>query len=361
MKHILFLFLAVSLSFSLCAAGRLTVIDGGDGTPLVAATVFSHSGIIIGLTDKDGSISGIPSADYPLTVKCLGYKEATCTQAESTVRLDPALYELAGMTVTPLDRPIMRVLCYVREYTNTVSSADTFQMFAEHMAHIYIPTAKVKKFKKATSPIRRRTIQFIRMANSKRDSIYTPDYYDDTFEWMDFVELPEKSEEPQQLRDGAQQHAEQGKHGVKTVFRKGANSYIETVDFLADKKGHRMSPAFLKLLGMTIELDEMTGSWAWQPNDKGVYRTSDIVSGTFSLSATASGRWLKKALNSKTPVKMKVFFELYPVAFEHMTVEQAKKEIKEGASAKWKRSPQAPPLAPSVQHIVDTVREQKKK
>ena len=69
---------------------------------------------------------------------------------------------------------------------------------------------------------------------------------------------------------------------------------------------------------------------------------------------TGRGKWIKKAFNSSEPVQMHGLFEIYPVRFEHLTVEEADRQLHQTAPAtKFERSPLATPLPPSVSMLID--------
>ena len=63
-------FIAFSVLFiPAMIAGRVTVVDGSDGSPVIGATVFSSSGLILGATDADGNTPDVNEASYPLTIR----------------------------------------------------------------------------------------------------------------------------------------------------------------------------------------------------------------------------------------------------------------------------------------------------
>lgn len=351
---ILSLFVAVASK----AESRLSVVDGEDSSPLAGATVFARSGVIIGMTDGKGEII-VPSAnDYPLTVKCLGYEPAVCPTGISEARMSPSLFSLHEVTVTPVDRPVVRVICYIREYVSGATGTDTLTCFNEHMGDFFLPLRKkVKGFKAKPSP--RFISSRLRSRMSDRnglDSVFVPAYRDDSFSWEMVVGMPYGNvSESETIRAGARCDSVQGKHGLKRILRKsGASTYSIQTDYLADSKDHRLSPFIFKLLGMSIDFNELQGSWVYKANDKGVYTPADIVSGTFSLSVVGRGKWIKKAFKSDTPVQMYSFYEIYPVEAEYLTVDEAKALIKDDTlRMKITPSPNARPLEPGIQRIVD--------
>jgi len=338
-------------------AHDVVVVDDEDGSRIVAASGFSNAGIIVGMTDADGRLSGISDSNYPLTVRCLGYEDGICTSDIDTVRLVPVAIELDDVVVTPADRPVMRVLCYIREYSGCANANDTVQLFAEHMADYFLTMHKVKKFKAHNSP---RVLGSRLYARSRkhdgRDSIYRPEYSDDTVSWINLLTLPDmKVEESDVVKAGAKTDTVQGKYCVKIIDRKTDNIFVRSIDYLADSKNHTMSPMIFKLLGFTIDFNELYTSWAYRPGESGVYTMADLLYGTMSTKVLGRGKWIKKAFNSDTPVEINGLFEIYPVDVEYLTVEDAKESLANPPAAKLIRSKIALPLPEATRNLVDAV------
>lgn len=341
------------------AEHKITAIDAEDSMPLPAATVFGNSGAILGMTDENGNICIKSENDYPITVRCLGYEPYLCEKGDSIAMLRHSLFNLQEIVVTPVDRPICRMVCYMREYASGVTGTDTLINFGEHIADFFLPTRKkVKGFKAKPTPRILCSRVYSRMANSEGlDSIFMPEYRDDTFSWEEMVEIPyEKRIETDKIRAGAKSDSIPGKHGLKHLLRKSNDTYAIQTDYLADSKSHTFSPFLFKLLGLTIECNELQGNWIYKANDKGEYSPADIISGTCSLSVLGKGRWIKKAFNTDTPVQMYCFYELYPVKIEFLTVEEAKSVYADPPSEPMQVSVHATPLSPAVQRMVDVCR-----
>ena len=131
-------FIAFSVLFiPAMIAGRVIVVDGSDGSPVIGATVFSSSGLILGATDADGNTPDVNEGSYPLTIHSLGYKEGIAATPGDTLMMDAAAYDLPPVTVMPGERPITRVVCYVREYSTGATDRDTLKMYSEYMVESY--------------------------------------------------------------------------------------------------------------------------------------------------------------------------------------------------------------------------------
>lgn len=127
-------------------AFSLVVAGGDDRLPLAGAPLMTANGTIKGLTDERGAIA-LTEAELPATVRYMGYDDATLTTATDTVFLSPRAFELSEMVVQPEDRPVLKLRCYIREYTTAAYGTDTLQLFGEYMSDYFLPAKKVKGFK----------------------------------------------------------------------------------------------------------------------------------------------------------------------------------------------------------------------
>lgn len=355
----LFTLLISFIAFTMNADIKVTVVDDEDSSVLPYATVFGKSGIIVGLTNDNGEISIASENDFPVIIKCLGYEPLTLSQSKDTIRMQPSMVNLQEVVVTPANRPVMRLVCYVREFASGATRADTIMNYNEHMADFFLPAReKVKGFKPHKSMRILSSRCCSRKTNSHGlDSIFVPDFRDDTFSWADMVELStEPVYETAAIRNGQRNDSVPGKYGVKHLMRKANGNYIVKTDHLADIKSHSLSPALLKLLGLTIDFTEFQNSWIYKSNDKGAYRPDDIISGTCSFSMTGRGKWIKKAFKTDSPVQMYSFYEIYPVDVQYLTIEEAKELWKNKPAPSIEVSPNASRLDPTIQHIVDICR-----
>lgn len=348
---------AIMLALVVKAGTIITVVDKEDSSPLAYATVFANSGVIIGLTDDDGKIEVQSANDFPVIIKCLGYEPFICYSNETCAEMAHSTYSLKEVTVTPVDRPVVRVICYIREYVSGATGTDTVMNYNEHMGDFFLPLRKkVKGFKAKSSPRFLTSNLYSRMSNSDGlDSIFVPEYRDDSFCWEMMVNMPSGVPETDKIKSGAKTDSIPGKHGIKHIFRKNDSSlYSIQTDYLADSKNHKISPFIFKLLGFSIDFDELQGSWVYKANNKGRYTPADIVSGTFSLSVLGRGKWIKKAFNSDTPIQMYSFYEIYPTDIEYLTVQEAKDLINNAPTeVKMTVSPNARVLDPAIQRMVD--------
>ena len=140
MRSIISIILCLT-AFSGLAKSTLYVLDAEDTAPVGGATIFSSSGTILGLTSDKGIFKIDDTArNLPLTIRCLGYEPAEVTKIADNekIMLNRKSFELNEVVVSSSERPVTRLVCYLREYITAVAAGDTMIMFNEHMADFMI-------------------------------------------------------------------------------------------------------------------------------------------------------------------------------------------------------------------------------
>lgn len=354
-KHLIGILMGLLIPLTSLAENKITVLDKEDSSPVVSATVFSNSGAIIGLTDKFGVISIPNDNDYPLLVRCLGYEAQYCDSDKHVVNLLHDTYSLKELVVTPVDRPVMRIICYVRQYTSVKTGTYTFTGYSEHMADYFITEKKVKGFKQSTSPRFLSSRLYSKISNDEGlDSVFKPKYNNDVFSLEDIIEIPKETKSlGDNIKNGANIDSTMGKYRIKNVIKKNGDLFISKTDHLADIKDHSFSPFAFKMLGFTLDVLEWQEDWIINPKPNYEYTAADIISGVVSFKILGRGRWIKKAFHTENPVNIYCTFEIYPVDIQYCTVAEAKKLQKNPDRIKFKTSPDAAPLSPAAQELVD--------
>jgi len=315
------------------AESRSIVVDASDRMPLAGASVFDRTGTLVTLTDGFGAFDNVA---LPATVRCLGYETCSVeTSGADTVALTPVSYELGGMTVNLAEREVLRLVCYVRGYIGSTTSADTISSFCEFMVDYMLPVRKLKKYKGRMTPrmLAGRGVSR-RFSSDGTDSI-SAGLDDMQKAWLQLatVQIPDKDILPDSLRGTTGVQTKPGKYGPVMERRVTPESVVVSIDALADKKEHRWSPWFFKLLGCTIDFTDLRESTAYSIDESGIIRPEFLQMRTFSMSALGRGKFIRMALESKTPVEMHMYFEIYPVDREYLTMIEAKATDKEEAPA----------------------------
>lgn len=340
-------------------AKTYTVVDSRDKAPIIGATVIGHSGIIKGLTDNDGRIS-VSDDDMPITIRCIGYDPIVASPSNDTISMVSAAYDLNEVVVTPADRPIKRVICFARDYSSGVTGADTMQYYCEYMAEAFVVDGKVKGYRKSDAkPSARGFKRYARIAKEGRDSIFKPKHGDDItmLSWFDFMAfLPdEKIAVSEALRNGAEADTVPGKYGPKFICRKKNGVFTKTADVLSDHKNRTWSPFLFKLLGLTIDIT--AGSWTltFADNGENSFGIHEFIGGAYNIHIVGRGKWLKKVFNTKEPVDMDAYLELYPVEITNLTVDEYKNLRDEFTPIPFQYPDNIQPISPAIDSLVKRI------
>lgn len=355
-RYLLSLSLILSIILS-TDARRHIVVDASDRNPVIGATVIGNSGVIKGMTDNHGAID-IDDKDLPATVQCIGYDPVTISSSTDTTVMDPTVYQLKEVIFTPGDRPVKRVLCFAREYSSGIIGTDTMQYYCEYMAVGYITDGKVKGYRRFDSkPSEKGVKRYARITKYDRDSVFKPKLSDDITElsWYDFMAfLPDtKTEVPEALRNGADADTVQGKYGPKFMYRKKNGLFTLTADVLSDHKNRKWSPFLFKLIGLTTDITAGTWTLSFADNGSEAFGINEFVSGTYNIHLIGKGKWMKKAFNTKEPIEMNSYLEIYPLEITNLTVDEYKEDREEYSPIPFRYPDGLLPLSPAVQAIVE--------
>lgn len=352
--------LAITITAAMlpASAKQYVVIDAADKSPIIGATVIGNSGIIEGLTDNDGRIT-ISDNELPITVRCIGY-EPIPSSGNDTIAMEAAAYQLKEVVITPIDRPIKRVVCFAREYSSGVTSADTMQYYCEYMAEAFIANGKVKGYRGFDSNPRTKSYnRYARITKNGVDSIFKPKRGDDVTElsWFDFMAfLPAKKVDvPTPILQGSTCDTVPGKYGPQFIYRKKNGQFTKTVDVLSNHKNRRWSPFLFKLIGMTTDITAGSWTFSFADNEANSFGIDEFMSGTFNMHLIGRGKWLKKVFNTKEPIEMDAYLEIYPVEITNLTVEEYKEARDDYSGIPFQYPDNLQPLSPAIERLIKNI------
>ena len=365
MKRVLFLVISILL-FCVSADAQKRVIDAVDHSPVAAASIFDATGNMVGFTWSDGEFSEIPESAYPITVRCMGYEMLIIERPEDkTWEMTPMAYELEEVLIVPVKRNILKQTFYVREYFSMSSETDTVTLFTEHMADRFIPASKDAKFSGNSSLRILESHQYSHYQLFGQDSISTDP--ETLFPSMVTIFEPVDKEIPtpksfKESGNAAKLYEEPGKSGVSIIIKQNDQTFTISVDGLADTKEHKISPWPLKLLGFTMEFNQVFVTQAYRVNDKGVYQPKDLLEASFVMQADGRGKYLRKVLKSDKPIVIRSMVELYIVDRDYLSKEEAKEEYKnKPTNVKFVIPSTVPPLNEATRRLVERANAEAKK
>ena len=357
MKQTFILFIS-ALLYCCTIGAQEQVIDATDRSPVAAASIFDSSGNMVGFTWSDGVFSEIPESAYPVTVRCMGYEQLVIERPENkTWEMTPIAYELDEVVIIPVKRNILKQLFYVREYVSISSETDTITFFSEHMADRFVPTSKDVKFGGKTKLRLLESRQYGHYQLFGEDSITTDP--ESLFPSMATIFEPIDKEIPvpksfKEQESATKFHEIPGKSGMELIAKQNDQTFTISVDALADTKEHKLSPWQLKLLGFTMEFNQIYVTQAYRINNKEVYQPKDLLEASFVMQADGRGKFLRMALKSDKPVVLRCMVEMYIVDRDYFTKEEAKAAYKnKPTDVKFEIPSTVPPLNEATRRMVE--------
>ena len=365
MKHT-FILLISALLFCCPVDAQERVIDSTDRSPISAASIFDATGNMVGFTWSDGVFSEIPASAYPVTLRCMGYEQLIIERPENkTWEMTPIVYELEEVVVVPVKRNILKQTFYVREYFSMSNETDTVTFFIEHMADRFVPTSKDAKFggKSKLRLLESRQYGYYQLFG--QDSITTDP--ESLFPSMITIFEPIDKEIPvpksfKEQENATKFHEVPGKSGMELIAKQNDQTFTISMDALADTKDHKISPWPLKLLGCTMEFNQLYITQAYRVNEKGVYLPNDLLEASFVMQADGRGKFLRMALNSDKPIVIRSLIELYIVDRDYLSKKEAKEEYKnKPTDVKFMVPSTVPPLNEATRRVVERANAEAKK
>jgi len=332
------------------------VVDRTNRAPLPGSSVFDINGRMIGMADADGHLPQLSPTAYPITIRNLGYNDCTLDTPKDSIYLTERMYQLPEIEVGTADRNVVRLICYVREYSSVAADKGSTSTFSEYMVDYFLPRKGAKKVKTQRKPRQLSWRGFNHITNNEGlDSVSYMKYNSSMFSWLDLIELDDKPViAPDRIKNGAVSDSVAGKSGLKTLYRQTDNSFTTTFDALAGKKDHTWSPMAFKLFGLTMDVNGMMMSRTFMRTASGEYLPEDLSNASYTFNATGRGKWIRKAFDSQNPVELKAYIEIYVVDREYLPAEEAKTLMKDdNVRMKIRRPADAPPLDPATRALID--------
>ena len=353
-----FILLITALLFCRYADAQERVIDAKDHSPIYAASILDASGNMVGFTLNDGIFSEIPASAYPVTVRSIGYEQLVIKRPEKkTWEMTPIAYELEELVVVPVKRNILKQTFYVREYFSMYNTTDTVTFFSEYMADRFVPTSKDAKFKGKSSLRILKSRQYAYYQLFGQDSITTDPEAMFPSMVTTFEPIVKEVTAPESFKESgnaAKLYEEPGKSGMELIKKQNDQTFTIILDGLADTKEHKMSPWQLKLLGCTMEFNQLYFTQTYRVNEEGLYQPKDMLEAGFVMQADGRGKFLRMALNSDKPIVIRSMVEYYVVDRDYLSKEEAKEEYKnKPTDVKFVIPSAVPPLSEATRRLVE--------
>ena len=357
MKQLLLLSIGALLCCSPVVAQK-RVIDATDHSPVSAASIFDASGNMVGYTLSDGTFSEIPESAYPITLRCIAYEQLVIESPEDkTWEMTPSVYNLEELVIVPVKRNILKQTFYVREYFSMSNSTDTVTFFTEHMANRFVPTSKDAKFGRSSSLriLKSRHYSHYQLFGEDSVGVDTESPFPSMLTIIKLNEGEVTAPESFKESDNTLKLNEKaGMSGKVLIQKQNAHTFTTIEGLLAENEEHKVSPWPLKLLGITMEFNQLYITHAYRVNDKGVYLPNDLMEASLVMVADGRGKFLRKALKSDKPIIIRCMIELYSVDNDYLSKKEAKDEYKnKPTDVKFVIPSTVPPLNDATRRLVE--------
>jgi hypothetical protein len=350
------------LALSICLISSIStyateVVDSENGLPIVGATVTDRDGVIVAITDANGSFSDETKLNYPISIRNLGYTTISIAAPQSTVEMTMFSYELPEVVVASTNKEVMRQVCYIREYMSITADNDTSVIFVEQMVDNFIPLKKVKGYKGRKDPRVLAQRSYGRFKDKDgRDSLTN------NVDMSELKAMPIPWDVNQECNEVAALSGKangvatkSGKSAPEYIYIKNSKTYTVVNDMLATTKDHKFSAAILRLMGLNMTITDITSRNVYNLQESGTYNAEDIRYVSFSFAMNAKGRLIRKASNSNSMMYGKIYTECYPVRREYMTADEAKELDSKKQTMKIEVPSTASALDASTQKLVNDV------
>lgn len=339
MRRIYVLLFIIAATMTLTAQTR--VVDAVDAKAVPFASVITSDGRLLGMTDGDGMLPEGAAGEQDFVVQHIVYDSHTVTAGEiasGVITLTPRTYDLTDIVVKGSERDYVRLRGYCRRYAYDKSGKN--RILSEGIIDYYLPLGK--KSGKNVAPVIRAARTYSITRNNGCDSVIYKEQYGKEKEDSEvnvsasvgsFMEMDSRlminSKEMAAIDRSATKHIIQGKHWPMAVWRRGAETATLQVDALADKKKHAYSMWGLKLLGITVRLDDMIATETYRVKADGKYGINDLLGASWSGRIFVGGKLIRKH-NEDEDMEMRILADVYFTEGYYMSDAEAKAEMSAG-------------------------------
>ncbi len=225
------------------AQQRVSVVDSITREPLSRAAVFDRRGNLTAMTDDRGYVAPMSPSDYPLTVRCMGYRDYTVSARHSgQVLMQELAYDLQPLVVESSKRPVLHIVAYVREYSTLSSYTDTVQLFREKTVDFMLQPKPTRHQPDWGAPRVLAARSYYKFTNYLGlDSV--SDSFGRHFSWSDWVSLRRDIRLPMGLfSNAATTDTVHGKYSPAEVWYRSGEDVDIDIDLLADTAARHWAP-----------------------------------------------------------------------------------------------------------------------
>lgn len=340
-------------------AANVVVADSVSRSPLMSVSVFDRNGSFVGVTDKRGRAPYISPAEYPVTLRYLGYKEMTVANSRNdTIFMTETSAELPEVVVESRQHKVLHLLAYIREYSTLSTYTDTVFMFREKMADFMAVAEPGVKYRGWSRPRILKSKSYYHITNSEGvDSV--SDVSNHHFSWSDWIGVNGTAEMPRALIDAdSATDSVFGRYGAAEIWQRSGDRVSVMVDVLADTLSRRWAPYFNDFFRKNLDFDNFRLRFNYANVTDGEVTPADLVGFTYNIESRGRGRDMFRFNHRDEPFFVTTYAEVYIVDKEYVTVKEARRWEKLKVSTEdfeIIEPAEAPDLQPSIKALIARV------
>lgn len=350
-----------SLGFCISQAQKRTVVaDFVTHQALPKASVFDNKGNFVGVSDSKGWIALYSLNDYPLTVRYLGYNEASITaEGADTVYLHEYATELPELVIESKKHSVLHLLAYVREYSTLSTMTDTVNLFREKMVDFMKPVVAKSKFKGWTTPRVLNVRSYYKFTNNEGlDSV--SDRCNHHFSWTDWMGLSPRVQLPTILcNNEVSTDTVFGKYSFTELWRRNKERITLDIDILADTASRKWVPNLSMFFQKEIDFERFNTRFSFDNVFGTTLDETNLTGYSFNIESIGRGRGMFMFNRRDEAFYVTTYCEVYIIDKEYITEKEARKWEKggeRGANIGYFIPAEAPELQPSILSLIARVK-----
>lgn len=352
------------LSFLMCLATMLpaladnaVVVDATTGAPVAGASVFNRKGALLGICSAHGVLPYVPSGDYPLTIRCIGYCDASGIEpTDSIVRMSEAVYDLPEVVVEAKKDRVLHMLALVRDYSTLSTYTDTVTLFREKWVDFMVPVRHTKRFAGWLTPRLLSSKSYFRFTdNTGLDSV--SDRCNQHFSWSDWIKIVDKSAMPARLSSAL--------HGTDTVYGKYSPTEIWTrknddvtlkVDVLADTMSRKWVTQLSTFFRNNLDFENFRIAYDFRNVAPDTVFSRDLSHITCNIESRGRGHNMFMFNRRDEPFFVSTYTEIFFIDKRYIPLKEARKWEKHSYASAETASlgvpPSVPPVSPEIDELI---------
>ncbi len=103
---------------------------------------------------------------------------------------------------------------------------------------------------------------------------------------------------------------------------------------------------------MTIDITDEVWTMSYADNKANTFTGNELISGTYNMHLIGRGKWIKKVFDTKEPIEMDIYMELYPLEITNLTVDEYKEMRDDFTPIPFQYPDNINPLSPAIDNLV---------